>query len=120
MKRTTRSQLREGDRSWGRRLLEICQPTDRNLIEGQRDGLSEHNIVKVLHSVPGVNGVVGRRRFWCLPMEISPTCDTFRSVAFGLEMGQMIGEKSADAIVVSIENEEQKALPKRIIGKIHS
>ena len=53
-------------------------------------------------------------------MEISPTCDTFRSVAFGSEMGQMIGEKSADAIVVSIENEEQKALPKRITGKKHS
>ena len=42
------------------------------------------------------------------------------SVAFGSEMGQMIGEKSADAIVVSIENEEQKALPKRITGKKHS
>ena len=63
MKKTTRSQLRKGDRPWGGRLSEICQLTDRNFIKGHKDGQSVHNLAKVLHSVLRVNGVVGQRRF---------------------------------------------------------
>jgi len=75
MKRTTRSQLREGDRPWGGRLWESHQPTNRNLIRGRRDGTSWHNTAKFPHSVPEVNEAVGWRRFSSLPGEISTTCD---------------------------------------------
>ena len=73
MQRTTRGQLRKGDRPWEGRLWEICQLTNRNLIRGRRDGLSGHNITKIRHSVPQVNEAVGQRRFQCLPTEISST-----------------------------------------------
>ena len=85
MKRTTRSQLREGDRPWGGRLWESHQPTNRNLIRGRRNGTSWHNTAKFLHSVPEVNEAVGWRRFSFLSGEISSAC---------------AGEKSAEIIVV--------------------
>ena len=107
MKRTTRSQLRKGDRPWGGRLLEICQLTDRNFIKGHKDGQSVHNFAKVLHSVLRVNGVVGRRRFWCLPTEVSSACGIRMDAAFLAAMPEMIDEKSAEAIVSLVENEEQ-------------
>ena len=75
MKRTTRSQLREGDRPWGGRLWESHQPTNRNLIRGRRDGTSWHNTAKFPHSVPEVNEAVGWRRFSLLPGEISTARD---------------------------------------------
>jgi|GEM_PF-2065970 len=75
MKRTTRSQLRKGDRPWGGRLWESHQPTNRNLIRGRRDGTSWHNTAKFPHSVPEVNEAVGWRRFSSLPGEISTARD---------------------------------------------
>lgn len=120
MERTTRSQLREGDRLWGGRLLEICQLTDRNSIEGLKGGLSVHNFAKVHHSALGVNGVAGQKRFWCLPTEVSSTCGTYMDTAFEVAILQMIDEKSAEAIVSLDENEEQVAHPKKINGYIHS
>lgn len=86
MKRTTRGQLREGDRPWGGRLWEIRQPMNKNLIRGRRGGTSWHNTAKSLHSAPQVNEAVGRRRFQSLSGEIS-----FASA----------GEKSAEVIVVA-------------------
>ena len=71
MKRTTRSQLRKGDRPWEGRLWESHQPTNRNLIRGRQDGKSWHNTAKSLHSVLEVNEAVGWRRFSSLPGEIS-------------------------------------------------
>jgi hypothetical protein len=94
MKRTTRSQLRKGDRPWGGRLWESHQPTNRlpsaerigmrsqeaepggiNLIRGRRDGTSWHNAAKFPHSVSEVNEAVGWRRFSFLPGEISTARD---------------------------------------------
>src|SRR6056297_3300818 len=63
MKRTTRSQLREGDRAWGGRLWESHQPMNKNRIRGRRNGTSWHNTAKFPHSVPEVNEAVGWRRF---------------------------------------------------------
>ena len=75
MKRTTRSQLRKGDRPWGGRLWESHQPTNRNLIRDRRNGTSWHNTAKFLHSVPEVNEAVEWRRFSFLPGEISTARD---------------------------------------------
>ncbi len=77
MKRTTRSQLRKGDRPWEGRLWESHQPTNRNLMRGRRDGTSWHNAAKFLHSVPEVNEAAGWRRFSFLPGE---TCLALRRV----------------------------------------
>jgi len=85
MKRTTRSQLREGDRPWGGRLWESHQPMNKNLIRGRRNGTSWHNTAKFPHSVPQVNEAVGWRRFSFLSGEISSA---------------LAGEKSAEIIVV--------------------
>ena len=99
MKRTTRSQLRKSDRPWGGRLWEICQLTNRNLIKGRRDGLSGHNITKILHSVPQVNEAVGQRRSQCLPTVISSTCGVLTNTASHVAIHGMIDEKSAEVIV---------------------
>ena len=72
MKRTTRGQLRKGDRPWGGRLGESHQPMNKNAMGGRRDGMSWHNTAKSPHSVPEVNGVVGWRRSSFLPGEICP------------------------------------------------
>ena len=82
MKRTTRSQLREGDRPWGGRLWENCQPMNKNLIRGRRNGTSWHNTANFPHSVPEVNEAVGWWRFQCLPGEIS--------IARGRESGSAV------------------------------
>ena len=87
MKRTTRGQLREGDRPWGGRLWEIRQPMNKNLIRGRRGGTSWHNTAKFRHSAPQVNEAVGRRRFQFLSGEISSWGSPF--------------EKSAEVIVVA-------------------
>ena len=83
MKRTTRSQLREGDRPWGGRLWESHQATNRNLIRGRRNGTSWHNTAKFLHSVPEVNEALGWWRFSQLPGEISTTCGRVSGSAEG-------------------------------------
>jgi hypothetical protein len=62
----------EGWRSQQRRLWEIRQPMNKNLIRGRRGGTSWHNTAKSRHSAPQVNGAVGRRRFQFLSGEISP------------------------------------------------
>ena len=85
MKRTIRSQLREGDRPWGGRLGENHQPMNKNLIRGRRNGTSWHNTAKFLHSVPEVNEAVGWWRFSFLSGEISSAS---------------AGEKSAEIVVV--------------------
>ena len=71
MKRTTRSQLREGDRSWEGRLWENHQAMNKKSIRGRRDGMSWHNTAKSLHLVPEVNGTLGWWRIEQLPGEIS-------------------------------------------------
>jgi len=75
MQRTTRSQLHDREGLWEGRLWEICQLTNRNLIRGRASGTRWHNISKSYHSARTINGAVGQRRFQCLPMEISRTCD---------------------------------------------
>ena len=70
MKRTTRSQLREGNRPWGGRLWENHQVTNRNLIRGRQGGMSWHNTAKSLHSALEVNEALGWWRFSSLPGEI--------------------------------------------------
>ena len=69
VKRTTRSQLRKGDRPWGGRLWESCQAMNKTLMRGRRDGISGHNATKFHHPVPKVNGAFGQRRSRCLPTE---------------------------------------------------
>ena len=65
MKRTTRSQLREGDRAWGGRLWESHQPTNRNLIRGRRNGTSWHNTAKFPHFVSAPHSRVADTCFAC-------------------------------------------------------
>ena len=84
MKRTTRSQLRKGDRPWGgaeakRRqpaseamqatLWESRQAMNKKSIRGRQGGASWHNTAKSRHSALEVNGTLGRRRFSPLPGE---------------------------------------------------
>ena len=71
MKRTTRGQLREGDRSWEGRLWESHQAMYKKSIRGRRGGMSWHNIAKSLHLAPEVNGTFGWQRIKRLPGEIS-------------------------------------------------
>ena len=71
MKRTTRGQLREGDRSWEGRLWEIRQAMNKKSIRGRRDGMSWHNTAKSCHLAPEVNGTLGWWRIKQLPGEIS-------------------------------------------------
>ena len=70
--KTTRSQLRKGDRPWEGRLWESRRPTNRNLMRGRRDRVSWHNTAKPCHSIPEVNEAVRWRRFSSLPGEICP------------------------------------------------
>ena len=72
MKRTTRGQLRKGDRPWEGRLWESHQPMNKNLIRGRRGGMSWHNTAKFLRSAAEVNETVGWRRTVFLPGEICP------------------------------------------------
>ena len=71
MQRTTRSQLREGDRSWEGRLWENHQAMNNKSIRGRRGGTSWHNIAKSRHLAPQVNGTFGWWRIKCLPGELS-------------------------------------------------
>jgi hypothetical protein len=71
MKRTTRSQLREGDRSWEGRLWENHQAMNKKSIRGRQGGTSWHNIAKFRHLALQVNGTLGWGRIKCLPGEIS-------------------------------------------------
>ena len=72
MKRTTRGQLRKGDRPWEGRLWESHQPMNKNLIRGRRGGMSWHNTAKFCRSATEVNEAVGWRRTVFLPGEICP------------------------------------------------
>jgi len=103
MQRTTRSQLREGDRSWKGRLWEICQLTNRNLIRGRWGGTRWHNISKSCHSTLEINEAVGQRRFQCLPSEISQACVPCKRKASSVETRWMTREKSAEAIVIGLK-----------------
>ena len=85
MQRTTGSQLRSREGSWGGRLRENHQPMNKNLIGGRRGGKSWHNTAKSRHSAAEVNEAVGWRRTTFLPGEISPSRG---------------GEKSGEEIVV--------------------
>ena len=71
MKRTTRSQLREGDRSWEGRLWENHQAMNKKSIRGRQGGMSWHNTTKFRHLALQVNGTLGWWRIKCLPGEIS-------------------------------------------------
>ena len=71
MKRTTRGQLRKGDRPWEGRLWENHQAMNKKSIRGRRGGMSWHNIAKSCHLTPEVNGTFGWGRIECLPGEIS-------------------------------------------------
>ena len=71
MKRTTRGQLREGDRSWEGRLWESHQAMNKKSIRGRRGGMSWHNTAKSSHLAPEVNGTLGWWRIKRLPGEIS-------------------------------------------------
>ena len=104
MKRTTRGQLREGDRPWGGRLWESHQPMNKNLIRGRRDGTSWHNTAKFPHSVPEVNEAVGWRRFQFLSGEICPAGrPAFGRGALVAEMRRVTGQKSAAVVVATSE-----------------
>ena len=85
MKRTTRSQLREGDRAWEGRLWESHQAMNKKSIRGRRGEMSWHNTAKSLHLASEVNGTLGWWRIKCLPGEISLAmrCVQTRSVHRG-------------------------------------
>ena len=75
MQRTTRSQLRKGDRPWEGRLWESHQPMNKNLIRGRRGGMSWHNTAKSCGLAAEVNAAVVRWRTVSLPGEISTARD---------------------------------------------
>jgi hypothetical protein len=100
MKRTTRSQLRKGDRPWEGRLWESHQPMNKNLIRGRRGGMSWHNTAKFPRSAAEVNEAVGWQRTVFLPGEISSTGGVFRHAAPSSVMAAVRDEKSAEMVVV--------------------
>jgi hypothetical protein len=79
MKRTTRGQLREGDRSWEGRLWKNHQAMNKKSIRGRRGGMSWHNTAKSSHLAPEVNGTLGWWRIERLPGEISPAMRSARA-----------------------------------------
>ncbi len=92
MKRTIRSQLRKGDRPWEGRLGKSHQPMNKNDIRSRQDGKSWYNTAKSRHSVLEVNGVVGWRRFPCLPGE---TCPALRPARAGsASRGDTVGDRA--------------------------
>ena len=118
MQRTTRSQLREGDRAWEpersgdsqqakqcwqRRLWENHQAMNKKSIRGRRGGMSWHNIAKFRHLAPQVNGTLGWWWIKCLPGEISQACVPCKRRASAVATRWMTREKSAEAIVAGIK-----------------
>jgi hypothetical protein len=99
MKRTTRGQLREGDRAWEGRLWENHQTTNRNLIRGRQSGKSWHNTAKSRHSALEVNEAFGWWRITSLPGEISEACGLSNASAHRSVMADVTSEKSAEVIV---------------------
>jgi hypothetical protein len=99
MKRTTRGQLRKGDRPWEGRLWEICQTMNKKLMRGRLGGKRWHNTPKSRHSTQEVNETFGQRRFQGLPTEISLTCGRVYAAARPPVMAGVIGEKSAEVIL---------------------
>jgi hypothetical protein len=100
MKRTTRGQLRVREGSWEGRLWESHQATNRNLIGGRQSGKSWHNTAKSCHSALEVNEALGWWRITFLPGEISSTCGRIFTAAQLSAMAGVIGEKSAEVIVL--------------------
>ena len=99
---TSRGQGRKGDRPSGGRLCDIHEPTNRNLIVGRLRQASWHNTAKPFISLQEVNQAVVWRRSAFLPGEICPTGrPAFERAAPGAAMRQVIGQKSAEAIVVA-------------------
>ena len=68
---TSRSQLREGDRTWEGRLGDNHEPTNRNLIRGRQSEVSWHNTAKPFDSALEVNEAAVWWRYTPLPGEIS-------------------------------------------------
>ena len=71
VKSTSRSQLREGDRTWEGRLGDSHEPMNKNLIRGRQSEVSWHNTAKPFGSALEVNEAVVWRRYTPLPGEIS-------------------------------------------------
>ena len=109
MRRTTRGQLREGDRAWEGRLWESRQATNRNLIRGRQSRKSWHNTAKSCHSALEVNEALGWWRITFLPGEISPACGRLRAAARPSAMAGVTGEKSADVILAEITNRSARS-----------
>ena len=109
MKRTTRGQLREGDRPWEGRLWESRQATNRNLIRGRQSRKSWHNTAKSCHSALEVNEALGWWRITLLPGEISSTCGRVYAAAQLSAMASVIGEKSAEVILAETTNRSARS-----------
>ena len=109
MRRTTRGQLRDREGAWEGRLWENRQTTNRNLIRGRQSRKSWHNTAKSCHSALEVNEAFGWWRIAFLPGEISSTCGRLRAAAHPSAMAGVIGEKSAEAIVVGTMNRSARS-----------
>ena len=104
MKSTTRGQLRKGDRPWEGRLWESCQTMNKNLMRGRQSGKSWHNTAKSCHSTLEVNEAFGQWRIVFLPGETSSACGRGNAAAHPSAMADVIGEESAEVIVVGTTN----------------
>jgi hypothetical protein len=71
MRRTTRGQLREGDRAWKGRLWENYQTMNKNLMRGRQSRKSGHNVTKSCHSALEVNEAFGWWWITTLPGDVS-------------------------------------------------
>jgi len=100
VKSTTRSQLHDREGMWEGRLWESCQTMNKKFIRGRLGGMSWHNTAKSRHSTQEVNEPFGQWRFQGLPTEISSTCDRDFAAARSSAMADVIGEKSAEVIVL--------------------
>ena len=68
---TSRSQLREGDRTWEGRLGDNHEPMNKNLIRGRQSEVSWHNTAKPFDLALEVNEAAMWWRYTLLPGEIS-------------------------------------------------
>jgi len=100
MKSTTRSQLHDREGLWEGRLWESCQTMNKNLMRGRQSGKSWHNTAKSCHSTLEVNEAFGQWRIVFLPGETSSTCGRDIAAARPSVMAGVIGEESAEVIVM--------------------
>lgn len=73
---------------------------NKKLIGGRLGGKRWHNTPKSCHSAQEVNETFGQWRFQGLPTEASSTCGRLRAAAHPLAMAGVIGEESAEVIVL--------------------